>query len=422
MQLNKLAAALLAVGLALPGAAFATNGYFQPGFSVKSVGMGGVGIAFPQDAMAAAINPAGMVEVGNRVDFGVSLFRPDRGATASGSMYTPGGGTVPITGSYLANSTKNFLIPEFGYNRMLSPTMSVGVSVFGNGGLNTGYSTIFPPFAAGTGVDMQQLFVAPTFAMKINANNAIGITANLVHQSFRANGLSNLCYYPGMSATPTACTDQGHDNSNGAGVRIGWIGQVTPTLALGATYQTKTNMQGFSKYRGLFANAGQFDIPSNFGIGFAWTASDQLTIAGDYMRIKYSDVPAIANGPNPGGALGGDPNGPGFSWQDINVFKLGAAWRYSPQLTLRAGWNHGDDPINKDNVFFNTLAPGVVTDHLTLGATYALSPSVELSADYVHVLRQTLTGALPTNFFTPGSSETLYMSQDVLGVSIGWKY
>ena len=421
MQLNKLAAALLVAGAAIPGAAFATNGYFQPGFSVKSVGMGGVGIAFPQDAMAAAINPAGMVEVGNRVDFGVSLFRPDRGATASGAMYTPTGGTVPISGSYSANDTKNFLIPEFGYNHMLTPTMSLGVSVFGNGGLNTGYSSIFPPFAAGTGVDMQQLFIAPTFAMKINANNAIGITANLVHQSFRANGLSNLCYFPGMSATPTACTDQGHDNSNGAGIRIGWIGQITPTLALGATYQSKTSMQGFSKYRGLFANAGQFDIPSNYGIGFAWRANDALTIAGDYMRIKYSDVPAIANGPNPGGPLGGDPNGPGFSWRDINVFKLGAAWRYSPELTLRAGWNHGDNPIDSSNILFNTLAPGVVTDHLTLGATYALNPQMELSFDYVHAFRQSVSGPLPTSFGFTGT-ETLSMSQDVLGVSIGWKY
>ncbi len=414
MQLNKLAAALLVAGAAMPGAAFATNGYFQPGFSVKSVGMGGVGIALPQDAMAAAINPAGMVEVGNRVDFGVSLFRPDRSASVDGTFMGNS-----ITRTYSGNDKKNFLIPEFGYNHMLSPTMSLGVSVFGNGGLNTGYSTIFPPFAPGMGVDMQQLFIAPTFAMKINADNAIGITANLVHQSFRANGLTALCNM--MSADPQNCTDQGHDNSNGTGVRIGWIGRVAPSLSLGATYQSKTSMQGFSKYRGLFANAGQFDIPSNYGIGFAWRANDALTIAGDYMRIKYSDVPAIANGPNPGGPLGGDPNGPGFSWRDINVFKLGAAWRYSPELTLRAGWNHGDNPIDSSNILFNTLAPGVVTDHLTLGATYALNPQMELSFDYVHAFRQSVSGPLPTSFGFTGT-ETLSMSQDVLGVSIGWKY
>ena len=38
-------------------AALATNGYFSHGFGIKAKGMGGVGIALPQDAMAAATNP-----------------------------------------------------------------------------------------------------------------------------------------------------------------------------------------------------------------------------------------------------------------------------------------------------------------------------------------------------------------------------
>jgi long-chain fatty acid transport protein len=424
MKFKKLTLALALAGIAVP-AAHATNGYFQPGFSVKSVGMGGAGIAFPQDAMAAAINPAGMVDVGTRLDFGLSLFRPDRSTSTTGAVYGPGGsGPFPIAGDWSGNDQQNFLIPEFGYNHMLNPNMAVGVSVYGNGGLNTGYSQIYPPFAPGTGVDLQQLFVAPTFSMKVNPSNSIGVSLNLVHQSFRANGLGALCQQ--LSGNPSACSDNGHDDSNGVGVRIGWIGQVTPVLSLGVTYQSKTNMGGFSKYSGLFANAGQFDIPSNYGVGFAWKATPVLTVAGDVVRIKYSDIPAIANGPNPGGPLGGDPNGPGFSWSDINVFKLGVAYQYNPQLTLRAGWNHGDNPIGTNNVFFNTLAPGVVKDHLTLGATYAVNQSMEVSFDYVHAFKNSVTGPLPSPAqggpFAPGSTATLQMSQNVLGVSLGWKF
>lgn len=36
--------------------------------------MAGVGIALPQDAMAAATNPAGMAFVGDRLDVGVDWF------------------------------------------------------------------------------------------------------------------------------------------------------------------------------------------------------------------------------------------------------------------------------------------------------------------------------------------------------------
>ena len=421
MQLKKLAAALFIAGVVAPGAAYATNGYFQPGLSVKSVGMGGVGIAFPQDALAAAANPAGMVDIGSRLDFGLSLFQPDRSVSATGAVYGPGGsGPYPITGSYSGNDTKNFLIPEFGYNRMINPNMSVGVSVYGNGGLNTGYSTIFPPFAPGMGVDMQQLFIAPTFAMKVNPSNSIGVTLNIVHQSFRANGLGALCQQ--LSGDPSNCTDNGHDDSNGVGVRIGWIGQLTPTFSLGVTYQSETHMGGFNKYSGLFANAGEFNIPANYGIGFAWKATPALTVAGDVVRIDYGSIPAISNGPNPGGPLGGSPNGPGFSWNSISVFKLGVAYEYNQDLTLRAGWNHGDNPIGTNNVFFNTLAPGVVKDHLTLGATYAINKSTELSFDYVHAFANSVTGPLPAPYFAAGSTETLSMSQNVLGVSVGWKF
>jgi long-chain fatty acid transport protein len=185
MQFKKLALALALAGIALP-AAHATNGYFQPGFSVKSVGMGGVGIAFPQDALAAAINPAGMVDIGNRLDFGVSAFQPKRNASLSSDATFMGS---PVGGSYGGNDTKTFIIPEFGVNYMLNPTMSVGVSVYGNGGLNTGYSNIFPPFQKGTGVDLQQLFIAPTFAMKVNDSNSIGIALNLVCRLFATSPL-----------------------------------------------------------------------------------------------------------------------------------------------------------------------------------------------------------------------------------------
>lgn len=431
MQMKKLAIALALGGLGFISAAHATNGYFQPGFSVKSMGMGGVGIAFPQDTMAAAINPAGMVDVGNRLDFGVSLFQPKRNvslssdATVYSQQYNQ---SFPIGGSYGGNDQKNFVIPEFGFNYMLNPTMSVGVSVYGNGGLNTGYSNIFPPFQKGTGVDLQQLFIAPTFAMKVNSSNSIGVALNIVHQSFRANGLSQLCNarVPGMppgvtlSSNPSACTDNGHSDSNGYGVRIGWIGQLTPTLAVGATYQSETHMQGFGKYSGLFAQGGKFNIPANYGVGVAWKATPALTIAADVVRIDYGSIPAIANGMLPG-QLGGQTNGPGFSWKSINVYKLGVAYQVNDALTVRAGWNHGDNPIDSSNILFNTLAPGVVKDHLTLGATYAVAKNMEVSFDYVHAFGNSVSGPLPTNFGFTGT-ETLSMSQNVLGVSLGWKY
>ena len=414
MQLKKLAAALFVAGVIAPGVANATDGYFQPGYSVKSVGMGGVGIALPQDALAAAANPAGMALIGNRVDGGISLFRPNRQANINGTTYS-------------GNDTSNFLIPEIGANYMINPTMSAGISLYGNGGMNSGYSTIMNSQTGlmnGAGVDLQQMFIAPSFAWRVTPTQTIGVAVNLVHQSFRANGLGN---FAGYSSNPQALTDNGHDSSNGVGVRIGWIGELAPGFSLGATYQPKTHMGSFSKYSGLFAGGGSFDIPANYGIGFAWQPNQQWTVAGDVERILYSGVAAIGNTSTTFGQYQlGAANGPGFGWTDVTVVKLGVAYALNQALTLRAGWNHSDNPVTSENVFFNTIAPGVVKDHLTLGLTYALSSQMEISADYVHAFKNTVTGQAPQfnqqGQMTGAASEALSMYQDTVGVSVGWKF
>ena len=63
---------------------------------------------------------------------GVDLFSPDRSESRSGS------GMAGIDGAADSDSN-NFFIPEFGYNRMISPDMSLGITVYGNGGMNTDY-------------------------------------------------------------------------------------------------------------------------------------------------------------------------------------------------------------------------------------------------------------------------------------------
>lgn len=119
--------------------------------------MGGVGIALPQDALAAAANPAGMGLIGDRVDFGVTWFRPQREAEITG---TPFGFS---DGKYDANDTENFIIPEFGYNRVINQDLTLGVSVYGNGGMNTDYKRAIPLFGnTAPRMDLIQLFVAPT--------------------------------------------------------------------------------------------------------------------------------------------------------------------------------------------------------------------------------------------------------------------
>ena len=404
----------------LASSAWATNGYAPHGIGQKSQGMGGVGVAYSQDALAGGVNPAGMVHVGNRIDLGLNWFRPIRSTNISGSP------VPPANGHQDGSDTKNFLVPEFGYNRMLDDNSSFGVSVFGTGGMNTDYANGFAlfngaSFPARTGVNLAQLFIVPTYSLKLNENHSVGIGLNLAVQAFEAQGLQG---FTGFSTSGANLTNNGHDFSYGAGVRIGWQGKVSDTVTLGATYQTRTYMTEFDDYRGLFAEQGDFDIPENFAVGIAVQATPKMVVAADVMRINYSSVNSIGNGgpsTNPSAfPLGGD-SAAGFGWEDQTIFKLGLSYQYSNKLTLRAGFNHADQPIPSSQTLFNMLAPATVEDHLTLGATWIMDNDAELTLSYMHAFENEVkgSGSIPAAF--GGGEADIKMYQDAIGIAYSWK-
>ena len=91
-RIHKSMLAVAVSGMLAAPLAQATNGYFMHGYSTKNKGLAGAGAAFSQDAMAAAVNPAGMAFVERRVDLGLQIFAPSpRGYTATGTPPVPVG-------------------------------------------------------------------------------------------------------------------------------------------------------------------------------------------------------------------------------------------------------------------------------------------------------------------------------------------
>ena len=182
----------------------ATNGYFSHGYGLKAKGMGGASTAMTVDTFGGANNPASMVWVGGRLDAGVDVFMPKRSASRQGS--TGFGGAYDGTSESGSNA---FLVPEFGYNKLINPNLSFGVTVYGNGGMNTNYEAglnggagaqSFAPSCQGApsnilfgcgklGVDLMQLIIAPTASYKLNANHSIGISPLFAYQRFKVDGL-----------------------------------------------------------------------------------------------------------------------------------------------------------------------------------------------------------------------------------------
>jgi long-chain fatty acid transport protein len=428
-RIKRSAAAVIAALGALPGLALATNGYFSHGYGIKSKGMAGASIGLAQDAYGGANNPASMVFAGNRFDVGLDWFSPVRSAERSGAGF-------PTLNGKVESDSENFFIPEVGYNRMLREDLSLGVSVYGNGGMNTDYPQGSFNCGGGPanmlcgsgslGVDLMQLIVAPTVAYKLNPNHALGVAPLFGYQRFKAEGLQafdNAPGFPPFTGNPGNVTNRGYDASTGYGVRVGYQGRFDK-ITFGATYASRMRMSEFEKYKGLFAENGDFDIPSHYGVGVAVAATPALTIALDYVRINYNEIASVGNPSTNQAPLGAD-NGPGFGWQDIDVFKLGVQWQATPNFTLRAGYNRGDNPITSRDVTFNILAPGVVQDHYTLGFSYALDKTSELSVAYMHATEKSVTGASVFNAVLgpgAGGNETIRMYENSLGIAFGMKF
>jgi long-chain fatty acid transport protein len=399
--------AVLAATLASANA-LATNGYFSHGYGNQAKGAAGVAAALPQDALVIATNPAGILFIGNRLDLGVDVFLPRRNAALKGNP--------PSDESFSGNDSQIFYIPEFGYSRQLSDDMAVGLAVYGNGGINTDYAN--NPLArfgatGSAGVNMEQMFVSPAAAWRITPNSSFGIALNLAHQRFSAKGLGP---FGGMSIDPTSVTNNGRDDSNGWGVRVGWQGSIHDRLDLGVSWQSKTRMSKFDDYSGLFSNGGEFDVAENYVLGFAFKATDALTLALDWQRILYSDTPAVGNSASSTGQLG-SKNGPGFGWRDIDVIKLGAVYQASESLTLRAGFSHSEQPIPRQETFFNILAPGVIEQHASVGATWQLNQRNALTFAYTHAFGEWVRGAgsIPGAF--GGGEADVYLQEDIFGLS-----
>ena len=423
MRRFTIAAGALILALAVTAApAHATNGYFAHGYGTHYSGMAGAGAALSLNTMASATNPAALAFLGKRVDVGVAVFKPNRsyGVTGNPSGYPGTFGLTP--GSWDSDNT-TFFIPSLGANFKVGENGAFGIALYGNGGMNTDWpNEVF--YAGNAGVDLSQMFVAPTYAVRLGENHGLGLTAIGAVQWFQATGLASF----GMFSTdPASLTDNGKSYSYGGGLRVGYMGNFSPYFSIGASYQTKIWMSEFDEYAGLFAQKGDFDIPANWVIGVAIKPTENFDIAVDYQRVLYSKIPAIANPMMPalGGCMmgqvsscmGGD-QGPGFGWQDMSVIKIGAQLRTGSGWTWRAGYSYGEQPIPESEMLFNILAPGVIEQHVTAGFSKAFGTQ-EISFAVMRGLDKSISGP---NALEAPNQQTIDLQMDQWQFELSWGF
>jgi long-chain fatty acid transport protein len=363
-RLNQLAVA--AAALLSQGPALAINGAQPGGYGVKNASMGGASIALPLDATAAANNPAGLGMLPSSWTLGAQLF--DGRSSAN----------YVLPGNHLRNRQTE-LAPEGGINWRLTPTWTVGLSVAGSGaGSDYGQQALPVPGAGEAKTTLRVAELIPTVAWTPSPELSIGLGLNMALQRFEADGVVVPAPVPGgLAPLPS----HGEQSAHGAGLRAGLLWKPTQDWTVGISLKSRTHMSRLKGYdQDLLAySKGRLDIPAQYGVGLAWQPSERLTLAADWLRIRWGDIKAMQ-----------DPNG--FAWKNQPVLRLGAAWRLDERWTLRAGLSRNSGQIDSSRTVQNLLVPSINKRAITLGASWQLDPNAEINLGYELNPRSTLNG------------------------------
>ncbi|GLI33038.1 OmpP1/FadL family transporter [Desulforhabdus amnigena] len=375
----------------LPGLSVAAvNGNQLIGIGPVARSMGGVGVAYPMDAISAVFsNPAamcfGLYCPGSQADFAVSFLVPDIQSKVTG----PGvGGTIE------ANANNNvFEIPAIGVSIPLNkamPLWRLGLAAYGVSGLGADFRgtaldqpNFFAPevpLIAGEYTNLQTVKTAPAIAFEPSDCLSFGLAFHLDYETL----------------------DLRHGSSYdfGWGVQLGTLYKPTDNISLGLTYispqnVTHDNVVDIDHDGNL--DSQKVQAPQQIGFGAAYhVQADKLVVEGDVKWLNWAN----ANGYDD------------LDYDNQWVFALGLQYKPISKVALRAGYNYGKSPLDGHHGFngtgiskleghslptyyyetYRTIGFATILEHqLTFGASYELTPNLVVNIGYEHSFQNTLT-------------------------------
>lgn len=308
--------------------ALATDGAYFTGNGAYSSGMGGAAIAFPQDVASAVDNPAGLAELGSRVDlYGIAL--PVSANATFGS---------PDNHLY---SRKVVVSPGFGFNYQIAPQWTFGVAMTGAGAASNYGRPVLPvPGAGDAKASLIVVNTSPTITYKPLPNLSIGASLVIGVEQLRLNGV----LAPGADGALEPVPSHGNSEAMGVGTGMGVLWTPIPMVSLGASWFSKTWFTPLSGYRDdvLAPSGGHIDSPSRYGAGIAIRPLPGLTVALDYLRIEW----AGAAGYNTASTWG---------YRNQNVGRVGVSYDINSKWTVRAGYSFANNNVDSDHTLANQV-------------------------------------------------------------------
>ncbi|MBT6093905.1 MAG: hypothetical protein HOH04_03430 [Rhodospirillaceae bacterium] len=355
------------------GPAMATNGQLPTCIGTYKCGMGGAGIGLATDATAAAVNPGLIARMGNEFIISVGWFHADVTGDAHGAQ---GNGLGPQE-----SDASDFANGSLGVNYRLNDKWAVNLSLYPGGGGASDWDISRTEGKNGQASGVDHAIRWRMFAGQLGVGWAptkkasYGLGLVVIRSDMKTDSLDN------AFNLPTPGPNQVVDVAWGAGVQVGGVWDLMDDqLTFAFDYQSEVFMQRFQKYKNIFNSP--VNRPPTTTLGAIIRPTSATRLAFDLKHIEQTAVRTISSEPAAEG---------GFGWKNRFVYMAGAEHDWDDKLTVRAGWNYGESPIDEGHVFANFLFPGITEHHFTAGGSYEFLPGMEVGFSGYYAPRVIIT-------------------------------
>ena len=417
------------VAMAAPWPAHGTNGMYLIAYGAEAAGRAGANLAISDRTLALNFNPAGISQLqGRHYSLNLALLAP---SLEMENMANP-----PTSGE-----DNLFPLPAFAYVRGAKDSpVTWGIGLVAQGGMGAEFRSLNTFFGTQDEIFSEVRFatLTPTIAYSFNEDSAIGATLNIGYGDVAFKFFPNTSFF---NAQMPQMSFFGMDMEEPAGglqtnLRLGYWWRANSRFTLGLVYQTETDsnfedgdlfvnfaahpmLQQTVKYK---ADVEGFTFAGQAGVGFGFRVSDDVILALDIKRYFWDDAidTILINASSP--AVPGAPPELQipfvFDWDDQWVVALGGDFRASDKLTVRAGWNYGENPVPDETL--NPLFPATVEHHLTFGLGY-LTGNKTWDVAIEHALEVEDTNNNPDPMVNPfGPGTTVSHSQWTVTFGLSW--
>ncbi len=351
------------------------------GFYIQEQSVRGLGSAFSgsvsnlADPSTIYFNPAGMTKLeGMQAQAAVNLLIPNSEVSDTGSTAAQ----TTVVGGPSGNPYDPTPVPNGFVSYQINDRLWAGIGMTAPFGLGSDYGDNWFGRFDSTKTELAVIDIQPTIAYKVNDMISLGAGLNIAHSSADLRNRVQL----GVGQANEGFSKLTGDDW-GFGYSFGVQLKPMPTTTIGINYKSEVHHELDGKIQVTTANGtlvgaassggkAKLVTPDHLTFGVAHQVNSRLTVQGQATWFGWNNFGSI-DAYRDSGALASSVQ---QNYQTTWAYALGAEYMASDKWMLRGGVQFDATPTTDE--YRTSRTPDGDRTWLSLGATYAITPKIDL--------------------------------------------